>query len=70
VGAYAVSLGSVLLAAANGKSLSIGEHDLVIGSGIFGFPPLDDSAVALMGISHAGYLSSKAVPKQKEGEGD
>ncbi len=45
--AYAVNLVHVLASA-----------DL----GISEFPPFDDSMVALLGISHAGYLTSKAVP--------
>ncbi|MBV8036116.1 hypothetical protein [Roseateles sp.] len=31
--------------------------------GITDFPVLDDSTVALLGISHAGYLVNKAVPR-------
>jgi len=31
--------------------------------GISQFPALDDSTVALLGISHSGYLASKAVPR-------
>lgn len=32
-------------------------------SGISGLPPLSDNFVWLFGISHAGYLTSKAVPR-------
>ena len=31
--------------------------------GITDFPALDDSTIALLGISHAGYLMNKAVPR-------
>ncbi|WP_255355266.1 hypothetical protein [Pelomonas sp. Root1217] len=31
--------------------------------GITDFPTLDDSTIALLGISHAGYLTNKAVPR-------
>lgn len=31
--------------------------------GITDFPSLDDSTIALLGISHAGYLTNKAVPR-------
>lgn len=34
------------------------------------FPPLDSSMVALLGISHAGYLTNKAVPHTKEGSAE
>lgn len=47
---YAVTLGALLRNGAH-------QH-----SGIFGFPPVDGSMVALLGISHAGYLANKAVP--------
>jgi hypothetical protein len=30
---------------------------------ISAFPPLDQSVIALLGISHAGYLANKAVPR-------
>jgi hypothetical protein len=53
VGAYAVSLGSVLQKAAAG--ISVGP--------ISEFPPISVGAAALLGISHAGYLGSKAVDK-------
>ncbi|WP_457353258.1 hypothetical protein, partial [Roseateles sp. P5_D6] len=33
--------------------------------GLLQFPALDQSTVALLGISHAGYLANKAVPRQK-----
>lgn len=55
IGAYGVLLGSTLLSA--GSSVSL----------ISKFPPLDESSIALLGISHAGYLATKAVDKQKEG---
>lgn len=45
--AYAVSLGTLMLATT---------------PTITALPALDDSAVALLGISHAGYLTNKAIP--------
>ena len=47
---YAAALGAVFA----GNSVRIGE-----------FPALDPSAVALLGISHAGYLTNKAVRHSK-----
>jgi hypothetical protein len=37
-----------------------------IGQGISAFPDVDGSMVALLGISHAGYLANKAVPHTPE----
>jgi len=51
IGSYAVSLGSILVSASG----SITE-----------FPELGTSQLALLGISHAGYLTIKAVDKQPE----
>jgi hypothetical protein len=48
--AYGVALGQVLA-----------------GDGPFGeFPTLDEGMIALLGISHAAYLSNKAVPRTQE----
>lgn len=52
-GSYAVSLGSILVSASGMISK---------------FPEIGASSLALLGISHAGYLASKAVDKQPEGE--
>lgn len=56
--AYAASLGCYLLKVVN----EIG------GMPIDKFPELNASFVALLTISHAGYLVGKAVPNQPEGE--
>jgi hypothetical protein len=48
---YAVALGKLLAG----------------GTAIAQFPPFDKSMVALLGISHAGYLTSKAVPHSETG---
>jgi hypothetical protein len=29
---------------------------------VFGFPPIDGTIVTLIGLSHAGYLTVKALP--------
>ena len=58
VTAYAASLGCYLLKVVN----EIG------GMPIDKFPELNASFVALLTISHAGYLVGKAVPNQPEGE--
>lgn len=50
--AYVVMLAEEFSAAANGGSFSIPQ-----------FPALDKGTVALLGISHAGYLANKAVDK-------
>lgn len=47
---YAVALGNLLRKAVQGHT------------GITAFPDVDGSMVALLGISHAGYLANKAVP--------
>lgn len=47
---YAVALGNLLRKAVHGED------------GISAFPDVDGSMVALLGISHAGYLANKAVP--------
>ena len=60
IGSYAASLGSTLLALATGKIIP----ELVSASGIIGFPSLHESAIALLGISHAGYLVAKAIDKE------
>ena len=57
IGSYAVSLGSILVSALVSASGSITK-----------FPELGTSQLALLGISHAGYLVSKAVDKQPEGK--
>jgi hypothetical protein len=31
--------------------------------GVFNFPPVDQSMVALLGISHAGFLTNQAIPR-------
>jgi hypothetical protein len=53
IGSYAVSLGAILKSA---KGV------------ISAFPEIGQSNLALLAISHAGYLVSKAVDKQPEGE--
>ena len=53
VGAYAASLGN-LLAGASGT--------------IVQFPEIGAGSLALLGITHAGYLAGKAVDKQPEGK--
>ena len=60
VGAYAATLGN-LFAGAAGSSSS--------GAPITEFPALNASIVALLGISHGGYLVGKAANKQPKGEG-
>jgi hypothetical protein len=60
VGAYAASIGSLL--ARSGVNISTAQ--------ISQLPNLDASGVALLGISHAGYLAGKAVDKQPEGKGE
>lgn len=50
-------------ALALGAYLRKGAHDHM---GISQFPPVDGSMVALLGISHAGYLANKAVPHTPE----
>ena len=60
VGAYAATLGN-LFAGAAGSSGS--------GTPITEFPALNASIVALLGISHGGYLVGKAANKQPKGEG-
>jgi len=57
VGAYAATLGAHLIAGASKIS------ETAIGS----FPGLSAGFVALMGISHAGYLAAKRVDTQPEG---
>jgi len=52
IGSYAASLGSILISASGTISK---------------FPEIGASNLALLGISHAGYLASKAVDKQPEG---
>lgn len=60
VGAYAATLGNMFAGAAgsSGSAAPISQ-----------FPALDASIVALLGISHGGYLVGKAVDKQPKGEG-
>ena len=48
IGAYAVALANVFTTTQNAIS---------------SLPTLDGGVVALLGVSHAGYLTSKAVPK-------
>lgn len=47
---YAVALGNLL------------RNEAHTNAAITAFPPVDGSMVALLGISHAGYLANKAVP--------
>lgn len=54
VGVYLVALNSMLGAVGAGTLIDQ-------------FPALSSSMVALLGISHAGYLAAKAVPKQTDG---
>lgn len=56
IGSYAGSLGSILVSAAGTISTSP----------ISKFPEIGASAIALLSISHAGYLTAKVVPKQRE----
>jgi hypothetical protein len=53
VGAYAIALASMFLT----KELSA----------ITSLPALDSGAIAMLGVSHAGYLTNKAVPKEEGG---
>lgn len=57
VGMYAASLGLFLAGAADTGLISQ-------------FPAFSSSAAVLLGISHGGYLTNKAVDKQPEGEND
>lgn len=59
VGVYAASLGGLLSEAA--KTIEL--------TPIKEFPSLSTAFVALLGISHAGYLVAKGTDKQPEGEG-
>jgi hypothetical protein len=52
-----------ILLIAYGASLSSVFHGQAV---IHAFPDLDKSMVALLGISHAGYLANKAVPHSKD----
>lgn len=63
IGSYAVNLGSMLSSLAMGDTAGT---ECVTASGITCFPPLHESAIALLGISHAGYLVAKAVDKQPQ----
>lgn len=56
-GIYAASLGLFLAGAADTDSISQ-------------FPAFSSSAAVLLGISHGGYLTNKAVDKQPEGKND
>ncbi|MCP4252706.1 MAG: hypothetical protein GY775_04725 [Candidatus Scalindua sp.] len=58
IGTYAINLGSLLVAKANNIS----------NEAITEFPPIDESFVALLAISHAGYLITKAVDKQPDAQ--
>jgi hypothetical protein len=58
IGAYAANLGSLLVSRAAE----------IPASSISQFPPIGASSIALLGISHAGYLTGKAVDKQPEGK--
>jgi hypothetical protein len=60
VGAYAATLGNLFA----GAAISSGPA-----APISSFPALDASIVALLGISHGGYLVGKAANKQPKGEG-
>lgn len=60
VGAYAATLGNLFAGAAVHSGAA---------APISGFPDLDTSIVALLGISHGGYLVGKASNKQPKGEG-
>lgn len=57
VGSYTVALGSYLATQAAIPSFPLKQ-----------FPQLGDSSVALLAISHAGYLIAKATPKQNPGD--
>jgi hypothetical protein len=60
---YAFSIGKMFLAPA---TASIGG---VLVYGFNAFPALSSSAVALLGISHAGYLGYKAAPHSAQSDG-
>jgi hypothetical protein len=60
VGAYAATLGNQFAGAAIGSGPGVP---------ISGFPALNASIVAMLGISHGGYLVGKAANKQPKGEG-
>jgi hypothetical protein len=48
-------------------AIALGDHFMKnVAQGISGFPVVDGSMVALLGISHAGYLANKAVPHTPE----
>jgi hypothetical protein len=55
IGAYAVALASMFLT----RELSA----------ITSLPALDSGVIAMLGVSHAGYLTNKAVPKEEGGAG-
>ena len=60
VGAYAATLGNLFAGAAIGSGAA---------APISEFPALNASVVALLGISHGGYLVGKAANKQPKGDG-
>jgi hypothetical protein len=60
VAAYAIAIGGLLL-----ENTPAGAPAL----GIKALPLLDASMVVLLGISHAGYLGNKAVPRGKTDDG-
>ncbi len=55
IGAYAIALASMFLT----RELSA----------ITSLPALDSGVIAMLGVSHAGYLTNKAVPKEDVGAG-
>jgi hypothetical protein len=51
------------LAAFLGYAMTLWSTDFNISDGIINFPPISQSLVTIIGISHAGYLTVKASPK-------
>lgn len=51
------------IAAVVGYLLALWNYEFIANDGIYKFPPLSESVVWLLGISHAGYLTVKAAPK-------
>jgi hypothetical protein len=49
-----------------GYAAAIGAKFAEASTAAFHFPPFDSGALALLTISHAGYLVGKAVPKPQQ----
>ena len=56
---------TLIVALVYGTTLSNEISTLLAKEGFTAFPALHESMVALLGISHAGYLTSKAVPERE-----